>query len=245
MGFKEFIGNNTDEHIDLYMDNLFRESQLAASGRNCKDSKRPGAWIADLSKSAIHCLHISDTIIFWSDDITTESFKKIIECASYFLHQIIQTTTFTVRGCIVAGEIKFQPFQIKNEAGFFFYNSSLYGKPIVDAYTKAESQDWAGCYIDKSAIEKVEEKIINSFIYDNRIAYYPVPLKGGTYTYEYAIRIIPKSINNVYFKNLAKVVEEVFNVHMNGKSISEPVKRKMTNTIKFLDYFRENTTTGK
>jgi hypothetical protein len=150
-----------------------------------------------------------------------------------------------VRGCIVAGEINFRPFQIKNEAGFTFSNSSLYGKPIIDAHNKAEAQDWTGCYIDKSAIEKVEEDVINNFIYDNKVAYYPVPLKDGVFTYEYAIRIIPNSINNVYFKNIAKVVEEVFKVHMNGNQIEESVNKKMSNTIKFLSNFRENTITKK
>ena len=244
LGFQEFIGNNTDQHIDLYMKNLFRESETAASGRNYIDGK-PGIWLPDFSKSRIHCLHVSDTIIFWSDDITTESFKKIIECSSYFLHQIIQTRTFAVRGCIVAGNINFKPFQIKNEVGIVFYNSSLYGKPIIDAYKKAESQDWAGCYIDKSAIEKVEKDVIKRFIYENKVAYYQVPLKDGIFTYECTIRIFPHSINNVHFENLAKGIEEVFNIHMKGNKIEESVKKKMTNTIKFLNYFIENNTIEK
>jgi len=91
----------------------------------------------------------------------------------------------------------------------------------------------------------VQEEVIFRFIHDNKVAYYPVPLKDGTFTNEYTIRIFPHSVNNVHFKNLAKGIEEVFNIHMNGKPIEDLVKKKMTNTIKFVDYFRENTTTEK
>ena len=90
-----------------------------------------------------------------------------------------------------------------------------------------------------------DDDVVNKFIYSNKVVYYPVPLKDGTFNYEYAIRIIGCPINNVYFKNLVKQVEELFTIHMSGKTMTESVKRKMTNTIKFLYNFRENTTSNE
>jgi hypothetical protein len=238
LGFKEFIENSEEEIKHRLMNFLMRDSQSAISG-NKYIHKDEGTMVPDLSETNINCLHVSDSIIFWTNDLSEGSFIEMVKCCAFFLIRCLQIT-FPVRGCLVLGDIAFSPFNIKNKKGTTFYNSSLYGKGLVDAYLKAESQDWAGCFVDKGAINSVDEKVIDALIYDNTIAYYPVPLKDGIFSYEYAIRTIPKTINNVYFKNLSKGVEENFNRHMNGKPLTESVKRKLTNTIKFYDYFRNN-----
>ncbi len=236
LGFKEFIDNSKPEIRERLMNNLMRDSQLAMT--QDKTVEHGGVLIPDLSQAKVHCLHVSDSIVFWTDGLSAENFSDIVLCSSLFLMRCIQMT-FPVRGCIVAGEISFSPFTIKNENSHF-YNSSLYGKALIDGYLKAESQDWVGCYIDRSAISKVEEKHVDELIYSNRIVYYPVPFKDGTSSYEYALRTIPRTINNVYFKNLAKSIVEVFERHTNGKPLPDSVRQKLTNTIKFYDYFRQN-----
>jgi hypothetical protein len=145
---------------------------------------------------------------------------------------------FPVRGCLVLGEIEFNPFNIPIQNNFTFINSSLYGCGLIEAYKKAESQDWAGCYIDKSAVESVDELVIIDLIENGKIVYYPVPKKDGTNIYEHTISIIDYNINNVAFRNLAKGIESLFTHHMKDNPIDDSVRKKMFNTIKFLVSFK-------
>ncbi len=179
LGFKEFMENNADEYIDRFIHNLFRDSQSAVSGDNYVDGG-PGIYVPDLSKSNIHCIHISDSIIFWTEDISEESFNVIINCSAFFLNRSLQAT-FPVRGCIVAGKITFEPSVIKNKKGITFYNSLLYGKALIEAYLKAEFQDWAGCYIDKSATSKFDQSVISKLIYDKKNVNFNI--KNGKYLF--------------------------------------------------------------
>lgn len=236
LGFKEFIENNEKVYVERNIQHIFRESQTAISGDTFIQDGL-GKIVPDLDKAEINCMHFSDSIIFWTNDTLSESFKKIVDVCYNFYWRCMQSS-FPVRGCLVFGDIEFRPFQIKSTGGATFYNSSLYGKGLIDAYLKAESQDWAGCYIDKSAIKTVEEDVIYDMIYANKVVYYPVPLKDGTQSFEHTIRIIGGSLNNVAFRNFAKEIERIFTHHMNGKSITESVIRKQNNTLKFLDYFR-------
>lgn len=239
LGFKEFIYNSDSEIRLRLMNNLIRDSQMALSLG--KSVPRPGGGLMpDLSGTNIQCLHISDSIVFWTENISVEIFIELVKCSAYFLRQCMQIT-FPVRGCIVAGEIDYTPFVLKNKKGVEFQNSSLYGKALTDAYLKAEAQDWVGCYVDRSAVATVDDKIINDLIYANQLVYYPVPLKDGSANYEFVIRTINKTINDVFLKNLAKGAEEMFHRHMNGEPLPESVRRKLTNTIKFYNYFRGNT----
>jgi hypothetical protein len=238
LGFKEFISNADSEIRSRLMNNLIRDSQSALSLG--KTVPRPGGGLMpDLSSTNIQCLHVSDSIVFWTDNVSTETFLELVKCSAYFLRQCMQIT-FPVRGCIVAGEIDYKPFTLRNKKGVEFQNSSLYGKALTDAYLKAEAQDWVGCYVDRSAVSTVDDKIINDLIYANELVYYPIPLKDGSANYEFVIRTVNKTINDVFLKNPAKGAEEMFHRHMNDQQLSESVRRKLTNTIKFYDYFREN-----
>jgi hypothetical protein len=73
-------------------------------------------------------------------------------------------TTFAVRGAIGHGDFEFNPFQIRGHGDTRFFNSSLYGKALVDIYVKAENQDWAGCFIDDTALNVLDpenQKIVH------------------------------------------------------------------------------------
>lgn len=235
LGFKEFIDCNSKEYIDRNFSHIFRESQTALSGE--KYVQADFGFIPDLSLAEINCLHFSDSIIFWSKDKSEKSFRQIVDVCFTFYWRCMQTC-FPVRGCLVLGDIEFQPFQIPSSNGSTFYNSSLYGSGLIQAYLKAEHQDWAGCYIDETAINSVKETVIYDLLSTSKIVYYAVPNKDGTRRYEHTIRIITGNLNNLAFRNFSKNVERVFSQHMNGKPLTDSVKQKMFNTIKFLEFFK-------
>lgn len=236
LGFKEFIFN-ADSTRSTLMHHLLRDSQMALS--RGKTLQKGHELIPDLSDCNIHCLHVSDSILFWSPEDSTEHFVELVECSALFLRQCMQIT-FPVRGCIVYGEIEYNPFDFSNSKGVRFQNNSLYGKALTEAYQKAELQDWVGCFIDKTAVEKAGDEVCTKLIYQNQVVYYPVPFKNGVTSYEYALRTINKSINNVFLKNLAIGAERMFKRHTGSAPLNENVMRKLTNTIKFYDYFRSN-----
>jgi hypothetical protein len=241
LGFKEFILNADRSTRSTLMSHLMRDSQMALS--KGKSLERTGGGLnPDLSDCNIHCLHISDSILFWTNDTSSEMFKELIECCAKFLMQCMQIT-FPLRGCIVLGEIEYQPFAFKNKNEVWFQNSSLYGVALTHAYLKAEAQDWVGCFIDRAAVAMAGDELITELIYGKQLVYYPVPFNDGSFSYEFALRTINRTINDVYLKNLAKGMEEMFQRHTGGKPLSESVRRKLTNTIKFYDYFRTNTET--
>lgn len=247
LGFKEFITNNDKAYVDQHLRHLYRESQNAICGGHHVPGPPP-SLLPDFNFAEVNCLHISDSILFWTEDASAEDFLKIVEVCYLFLGISLQVS-FPLRGCLVAGDIEYKPFQITNNKQKRFDNNIFYGSGLVDAYEKAESQDWAGCYIDQSVFDLkakdtdgndtkdplISQQAISDLIYSHRLLYYPVPFKDGGQSYQLAIRTISGSLNNVGFLNISKGIERTFNRHMNGRELAPGVKRKLFNTIKFLE----------
>ncbi len=237
LGFKEFIYNNEMEYIQRMFGNLLTDSQSAVS-REKYIKSNSGMIIPDLKNQKVNCLHVSDSIIFWTNKDTASDFSDLVEvCYSFYWKSL--KTSFPLRGCLIHGEIDFNPFTIENEKNIKYYNYSLFGKGLIEGYIKAESINYAGCYIDESAIQQVEDKQINDLIYDQKLCYYKIPFKDGTFSYEHVFRPIFGEHNDVSFRNSAKDIKRLFRTHTKDKAINESVTLKMNNTIDFLEYFRE------
>lgn len=236
LGFKEFIYNNDFEEVKRLFSHLLRDTQYAVAGEKSVMA-RPGVAVPDLSQQKINCLHVSDSIVFWTNKDEEADFSDLVEVCYTFYWRSLQTT-FPLRGCLVHGEIDFNPYTITNEAGATFYNYSLIGKGLVEAYLKAESIEYAGCYIDQTALDKVEDRLVTKFIYAQKLCYYKVPFKTGE-GYEHVFRPVHGDHNDVSFRNRAKDIKRLFTHHTKVTTLSDGVRRKMNNTIDFLNYFRE------
>lgn len=83
LGFKEFIKNNSEKHIDIRMRQVFRDIEFSLTLNNIKHSSvDPNIVIPDLTQAKVNCVNISDTIIYWTEDssnvfITIEQPKLI------------------------------------------------------------------------------------------------------------------------------------------------------------------------
>ena len=236
LGFKEFIYNNEFKEVKRLFGHLLRDTQTAVAGEKYIQVN-PGVIVPDLAKQKVNCLHISDSIVFWTNSNSEADFTELVEVCYSFYWRSLQTS-FPVRGCLTYGEIDFNPYTIKSESGATFYNYSLIGKGLVDSYLKAESIEYAGCYIDKSAIDKVEDALINKLIYAQKLCYYKVPFKTGN-SYEHVFRPVHGDHNDVSFRNSAKGIKRLFTSHTKATTLTDSVLRKMNNTIDFLSFFRE------
>lgn len=238
LGFKEFINNNDLKEVKRLFEHLLRDTQTAVSGEKYVQLNA-STIIPDLKQQKVNCLHISDSIVFWTNSNTEDDFKDLVAVCHSFYWRSLQTT-FPLRGCLTHGEIDFNPATIKNINSVNFYNYSLIGKGLVNAYLKAESIEYAGCVLDKIAIEKVTDKLINDLIYDQKICMYKVPFKTGV-SYEHVFRPIKGNHNDVSFRNTTNGIKSLFTYASKTDidKMPESVKNKMNNTIDFISFFRE------
>lgn len=244
LGFKEIVKNNDLAELKRLFENLLRDTQTALSNETYIELDAR-TIIPNLENQKVNCLHVSDSVIFWTNSNTEEDFKEIVSvCYSFYWRSL--KTTFPIRGCLTFGEIDFDPSTIHNVGGIKFYNYSLIGKGLVDAYLKAESIEYAGCLLDKLAIAKVSDKLINDLIYDHIVCMYKVPSKSGS-DYEHVFRPVLGKHNDVSFRNNANGIKRLFTYASKTDidKIPDSVKNKMNNTIDFLNYFRETDNDSK
>src|SRR5262249_38863533 len=104
MGFKEFIQNNDDETLVRRMGHIFRDIEICL-GQGKYQEPKGGVILADVSKSKLNCLSISDTVIIWTNDVERDSLIELINVA-YEFNWRENGYNFPVRGAIQRGKIK-------------------------------------------------------------------------------------------------------------------------------------------
>lgn len=238
LGFKDFILNNDIQYQNQIMNNIFRD--IESSLGNGKLIEIQKGLISDISETSINCINFSDTIIFWTNDNTIESLKEITEVAYKFNWQSINYF-FPVRGSLSYGEIIHADYRQCNDGGGKYNINSVFGKAIVEAHIKAESQDWAGSVIDQSIIDFLIENDLEPISYLSDYAtQYKIPYKTNIKIMEseFAFRLVKGSLNEEAYKNYSNSIERNFADHK--KDISDPrVKLKLKNTLEYLRSFKD------
>lgn len=229
MGFKDFIQNNEDENLMRRMGHIFRDIEICL-GQGKYQEPRNGVILADVSRSKLNCLNISDTVIIWTNDCEEDALKELLNVAYEFNWREIGYN-FPLRGCILKGKIKEVTGRQTNSEGGSYSVQCVYGKGIVDAHLKAESQNWAGTVIDQSIIDDLTHFGLNDLV--NQLATsYPVPYKTGAVE-EYVFKLKRGPLNETALENTFRDIDRVFT--MDNKSIEhESVKIKIENTKKFI-----------
>lgn len=236
LGFKEIVLNNNLKSLNQKFNNLFRETQISVStGKTVSFGN--GIIVPDLNKIKVNCIHISDSVIFWTQKQDIKSFKNLIEVCKTFYQRSLQME-FPLRGAIVYGEMEFSPGIIKDGEQNFFGNFSFIGKGLVNAYLKAESLHLSACIVDQSTLDKIGEAQVYELIKNESLFYYNTPFNNGTSEYEHLIKPINGVFSELFFRNRAKTIKENFEKLMYGKPMPQSVHEKMNNTIKLLEFFR-------
>ena len=232
LGYKSFILNNNNDYLRRRINNILAGAEMAL-GRGKTIRPDNGFVYADLSESKINYLNISDTIIFWTNSDTVEEFKELLEVSHRFNWWGI-CYDFPVRGAMIYGEIEIKTGFNQNDIGGSINVNSIYGKGLVYAHLKAESQNWAGTVIDNSVISKIENQIVDFDQYITRFTkLYKIPYKGGNEAKpEYALRLVTDQLNEEAFKNRKDGIEKAF--FDDNKDDNIRVREILENTIKFL-----------
>lgn len=233
LGFKQFIENNDHSYQVSEMDNIFRDIEGAlAKGHRTRGEK---AIIADLSLTKINAINFSDTIVFWTNDDSESSFDEILEIA-YLFNSRTNTFFFPARGCICHGELEYIDYKNTNQFGSIYNINSVFGKGLVKAHEKAESQNWAGTVIDKSVIQFLE---LNGNNVDLKLQdyakKYKVPYKkSGSDDEEYVLKLTSQFVNPIRIESMTDSIKTNFSRH-NKKVTSERVQEILSNTLKYVE----------
>jgi hypothetical protein len=177
LGYKNFIENNSEAYLCRRTDHFGRNIEMALSLDYPNiPSKRPGVVLSDISHSTLNCLTFSDTVIFWTNSNALQDFEEILRVAHKYNNFNIMHD-FPSRGCIVYGDIWYKPFDSENLRGGKYMLNMIYGKALVDAHSRAEAMSWAGCELDKSAIEYAKTQGDTTSLLRDYTMVYDIPFK--------------------------------------------------------------------
>jgi hypothetical protein len=240
MGFKEFILNNPSDHLVKRMSHVFRDIENAlAKGK--LQAPKGGIVLADISESIINSINISDTVIFWTNDTSIESFKELIQVTDRFNYTQV-CYNFPVRGVMVYGEVHLVGGTTKSDVGAVYNVSCLYGKGLVNAHMKAEDMSMAGCVVDQSVVEELAKHgDPEDFLRDYTVKYkvpYKHPPNPHPEEYVFGLTKVGEKMNDDFFNNKKKGIEEAFT--KDNKGMNKRVEDLLGNTINFLKTFKEN-----
>lgn len=233
LGFRQFIENNDLREQKRGMSHRWRDIEQALSKEETIIAKS-GTAIADLDKAKINCINFSDTVVFWTNDDSLESLAEIME-VTYLFNWKTNVFFFPARGSLVYGEIEAPKFEHPSESNTFYNINSVYGKGLISAYEKAESQNWAGTVLDKSIIDQIRNfsPILDNLL-DKLAIQYNIPYKiGKSNEFEYAFKLVDGKINYKYFENRSKTIKDNFENWKKGP-LDIKTLEKYQNTIEFL-----------
>jgi hypothetical protein len=240
LGYKEFILKNSSEEIRRRVGHFLRDIETSLGLGKFQEPQ--GGWIiADLTHSRINCLNISDTIIFWTNDDSLESFMELLKVSFDFNWREILHNVPT-RGAMVYADVELLTSRSQNDVGGTYNVNMIYGKGLVEAHIKAENQNWAGFVIDNSVITKLATMANVASTLDPFAVQYKVPYKNnvGNQENEYVFRLNTGSpkLNPVAFGNWSKNITDGFS--RDNKNPNNPRAQEiLANTLAYLEIFRE------
>ena len=234
LGFKEIVGKRLLTEVEDFFEKLLINTESVATNKR-SECRKPLEYCADLNNSDLNCLHISDSIIFWTNSDTNDDLNLILDrCA-----KLVQNTTIPcklLRGCLTYGEISYNFCQSKGEASFLDY--SIIGSTIVEAYTKAESLKLTGCIVDKKIIKKLGQESFTKKIEDGIIAQRIVNTKFGN-NLEYMFVPVKIGYTELGFENDIKNLKRAYEYASKCpiSNMPDEVRQKFNNTIEFYRSF--------
>jgi len=232
LGFKQFLLNNTEYVLSYRCGHILRDIENALSLGKTKP-RNPGEVIADRKETNINCLNVSDTIIFYSKDNSIESFKEFIKIIHDFNWKV-NFYNFPVRGYATYDNFTMINGQDVNEKGTIYSVNLMHGKGLYNTHEKSELLNWAGCAIDSTIENRLNEIGMHEYIpmLKKYAKKYDVPYKGYTIN-QYALKFSDEPINNDFFERIKEGIISAFKC--DNKSITPSVQVKIDNTIRFLE----------
>lgn len=172
------------------------------------------------ARNRVRRFTFSDSFILYTIDDTAYSYRALDSFCRDFVLSLTRSQ-IPVRGAMAYGNLYADP------------RSSLYfGQALLDAYRVGESLDWIGFVLCDSAKKRLSEVGLPA---DQRLNYanWAVPVKGAKHrdskTKQMTAYIISSSPSRIHIEEISGLLSE-----MQSRECSESIRRKYSNTLKFL-----------
>jgi hypothetical protein len=176
-----------------------------------------------LQKDSVSFRIFSDTFLIYTSEVSDESFLALLAGLD-FLFIAANENKLPIRGATAVGEL-------------IVSNGIEIGIPIVEAYENEQKQDWTGCWVGDSCLDRVNK---DDHLSGRDIVEYEIPLKDGEVRKNYAfnwVKSIPNIIRSKHKKNdftPEEIKKEI--KFFRNKATKWSAKRKHENTRKFIDF---------
>jgi hypothetical protein len=223
LGYKSLLTNNDPKEIaksvlqELTNLDSFIHSKIDATMGNFKELS-----LYPVFKDHLKWLVFSDTILLSLDlPESLSKSEKYIRLETFLIAAIFLQHALLNKGLPLRGALTYGPYLIDN--------TCFAGKPIVDAYTKAEELELSACVLEPSA-RQTFEKILGSKATNIYFKEYLVPLKKSNsermLTLNYCELGENEDVRGMIFKSFFAF----------RKDIPEEVQQKILNTEQHLRF---------
>ncbi len=231
LGFKNIVKNKSRKDFGKFINNVYVATQSALSEKRC-DGVDQCTYITDMRESRVNCLHISDSILLWTNNDSCDDLHEIImACRRLIVNKSV--INHLLRGCLTYGYVEYDFFDIRQTHSTFL-NYSIAGNAVVDAYEIAESLLMTGCAVTKPLYEQVLDCGKDQKYITNR----NIQTKKGMKK----LSMIAPFEKDVYVQlvdNTINSLQGAFKIPLKNKEDSLPkdVELKLNNTIDFYRSF--------
>lgn len=172
---------------------------------------------------AVEYRSFSDTFLIYTSKTGERAFLSLLAaCDGLFIGAV--ENKLLLRGAVTRGEI-------------ITRSGVDIGRPIVDAYRNEQQQDWCGCWISDDCLSDFD---VTAYFADKTLVRYEIPLKSGEVKTYVAFNWVKSLVWKAKYENRKddfepKQVEDMINF-MNAQQDDWAIRRKQSNTRKFVEY---------
>lgn len=180
----------------------------------------------------LNCISASDSIILSTSGSELRDFMRLVTTVRNFMARSF-FSGFPLRGAITQGMLTLD--WDLSSSGVNIIHHQILGSPIVVANNLEKGQNWSGCAIHHSVIDKIGPKIVR--LQPVMIAMYDVPMKNkNNESFTISMPVV-NWVHGISDNDKAEINTEKISLAFaaHGKKISTGVQSKIDNTIKFFD----------
>lgn len=237
LGYKQIVKGNTHEGLKkFYFNEMSAITAFKSFPHKVIHVDGKSQVFGNGKPVNVKSIMVSDSMILWTPDDSVESFQDIIYKVMHILEESIW------KGMPMRCGVSVGPVSSYVEED---NQMALLGRPIVEAYELQECQDWMGCTIQESVMEKYLNpkgnfgKLTEELISNKVLIEYKVPMKSGSVKKHFAVNWMLCGRWSEYFRKIERnsTVEELIRgsfSSQNKESNNWEVERKIQNTLEFI-----------
>lgn len=248
LGFSNFIRENSHAGVITAYQAIFRSLIDFTLAEVAEQISEKSLWLKSmgdpeniddlepkLDNVTINCVTMSDSIILSTSGCDFKDFLVLIATVRNLMARTLYFG-FPLRGAIAQGMLTLDGDV--PSAGSNITHYQMLGLPIVEAANLEKQQNWSGCAIHRSVVDKVGINIAR--LDPVMVTFYDVPIKEDFDNPSKPLAKLMPVVNWVYGiedKDKSKVDEKSIRAAFAayGKGMSANVEAMVCNTIKFFE----------